>query len=44
MTRNAALNDAVRGVIARCRAQPLPPNASQVNQSVDVTFRFTAVN
>ena len=42
VTRNAALNDSVRRVISRCRAQPLPPQATQVNQTTVATFRFVA--
>lgn len=41
-TRNAPLNQAVSSVISRCRAEPLPPNALQVNQTADATFRFVA--
>ncbi|MGB3543139.1 hypothetical protein [Rubrivirga sp.] len=42
VTRNGVLNDAVRRVISRCRAQPLPPQARQVNQTTVASFRFTA--
>ena len=41
-TRNAPLNQAVSAVISRCRAEPLPPNALQVNQTTQATFRFRA--
>ncbi|WP_420457315.1 hypothetical protein [Rubrivirga sp.] len=44
VTRNAALNGAVRQVVSGCRAQPLPSNALQVNQTTNVTFRFRAEN
>ena len=42
VTRNAVLNDAVSRVVSRCRAEPLPPGATQVNQTTRATFRFTA--
>lgn len=42
VTRNSVLNDAVRSVISRCRAQPLPREAAQVNQTTVATFRFVA--
>lgn len=44
VTRNGPLNQAVSQVVSGCRAQPLPSNALQVNQSTNVTFRFRAVN
>ena len=42
VTRNGPLNDAVQRVISRCRAEPLPSGATQVNQTTQATFRFTA--
>lgn len=41
-TRNAPLNQAVSQVVSRCRAQPLPSNALQVNQTTEATFVFRA--
>ena len=42
VTRNGPLNAAVESVIRNCRAQPLPRNAAQVNQTAQATFRFRA--
>ena len=42
VTRNSVLNDAVSRVISRCRAQALPPQAAQVNQTTQATFVFRA--
>ena len=42
VNRNAALHSSVRSVINRCRAEPLPSNARQVNQTTRATFRFSA--
>ncbi len=42
VNRNAALHESVQRVISRCRAEPLPPNARQVNQSTRATFNFSA--
>lgn len=42
ITRNSVLNDAVRRVISRCRAQRLPAEAAQLNQTTRATFRFIA--
>ncbi|MEL6616205.1 MAG: hypothetical protein AAFQ43_10730 [Bacteroidota bacterium] len=38
--RNAQLDGIVRQVLPSCRAQRLPSNASQVNQTTRVTFTF----
>ena len=43
-SRNATFTSAVERVISGCRAQPLPPNASQTNQSTVATFNFRASN
>ncbi len=37
---NPRVDQAAQGVLAGCRAQPLPSNADQVNQQGVVTFRF----
>ena len=42
VSRNADFERAVRDVISRCRAEPLPGNARQVNQSTRATFSFRA--
>ncbi|WP_412063155.1 hypothetical protein [Rubrivirga sp. IMCC45206] len=42
VTRNGALDASVRSVISRCRAEALPSNALQVNQTTQATFRFRA--
>lgn len=42
VNRNAVLHESVQSVISRCRAEPLPPNARQVNQSTRATFSFRA--
>lgn len=42
VNRNAALHESVQQVISRCRAEPLPSNARQVNQSTRATFTFRA--
>jgi outer membrane biosynthesis protein TonB len=42
VSRSADFERAVRGVISRCRAEPLPPNARQVNQTTRATFAFRA--
>ena len=41
-SRNAALQSQVEGLLSRCRAEPLPSNALQVNQTTNATFRFSA--
>ena len=43
-SRNATFTSAVQRVISGCRAQPLPPNATQTNQSTVATFNFRASN
>lgn len=42
VNRNADLHAAVMSVINRCRAEPLPQRARQVDQSTRATFRFRA--
>lgn len=42
VNRNADLHAAVTSVINRCRAEPLPSNARQVDQSTRATFNFRA--
>ena len=42
VNRNAALHESVQSVINRCRAEPLPGNARQVNQATRATFTFRA--
>lgn len=37
----SSLNQAVSGILRTCRAEPLPEEASQVNQEGFVSFRFT---
>ena len=36
------LDRSVRAVIGRCRAEPLPTAAVQINQTTEATFRFRA--
>lgn len=42
VSRNADFERSVRDVISRCRAEPLPDNARQVNQTTRATFSFRA--
>jgi outer membrane biosynthesis protein TonB len=41
-SRNSELESLARQVLSSCRADPLPPNARQVPQATNATFRFTA--
>ena len=44
ITRNATLDRVVRPRLSSCRASRLPPQATQTNQSVRVTYNFRASN